>query len=274
MLGTFKLAAVDLDDTLLAPDKSISDANLEVVNTLLKGGIKIVLASGRTLTSMLPYHRKLGLRGPLVTTNGAYVKDPDRPDRLLSIPLPTSRRRQLIQEGLDRGFSVICCTDTHVYASDSSHWVELYQRRTGRWGLFFTLPPNIAEEAILKVIWTSYPDAIAAAFSSAKGLFGDALNYMVTEVECLEFMDSKADKWVGLRRVADFFDFVQSETLAFGDNNNDVGMLEWAGLGIAMDHSTSAAKRVANIVGYNGNDTSAALSRAFAAARDSGALAV
>lgn len=48
MFGTFKLAAIDLDDTLLAPDKSISDANLEVVNTLLKGGMKVVLASGRT----------------------------------------------------------------------------------------------------------------------------------------------------------------------------------------------------------------------------------
>jgi hydroxymethylpyrimidine pyrophosphatase-like HAD family hydrolase len=116
MLGTFKLAAIDLDDTLLAPDKSISAANLEVVNTLLNDGIKVVLASGRTLPSMLPYHRKLGLHGPLVTTNGAFVEDPDETDTLLSIALPINHRRQLIQEGIDRGFAVICCTETRIYA--------------------------------------------------------------------------------------------------------------------------------------------------------------
>src|SRR5271165_3420693 len=152
MLSTFKLAAIDLDDTLLAPDKSISAANLEVVNTLLNGGIKVVLASRRTLPSMLPYHRKLGLHGPLVTTNGAFVKDPDETDTLLSIALPIDHRRQLIQEGIDRGFAV--------------------------------------------------------------------------------------------------------------------GMLGWAGLGIAMDHATLAAKQAAKIVGYSGSDKSTALARALAAALD------
>jgi hydroxymethylpyrimidine pyrophosphatase-like HAD family hydrolase len=100
MLGTLKLAAIDLDDTLLGTDKSISAANLEVVKTLLDSGIKIVLASGRTLPSMLPYHRRLGLHGPLVATNGALVKDPEQHDRLLAIPLPTSQSWQVIQEGL------------------------------------------------------------------------------------------------------------------------------------------------------------------------------
>ena len=269
MLSTFKLAAIDLDDTLLAPDKSISAANLEAVNNLLNGGIKVVLASGRTLPSMLPYHRKLGLHGPLVTTNGAFVKDPDETDTLLSIALPINHRRQLIQEGIDRGFAVICCTETRIYASESSNWTELYQSRTGRHDVIFALPRNIAEEEILKVIWMSYPDRIAGAFPTARGLFGDALNYMVTEVECLEFMASQADKWVGLREVANSYGFLQHETLAFGDNNNDVGMLGWAGLGIAMDHATLAAKQAAKIVGYSGSDKSTALARALAAALDS-----
>jgi hydroxymethylpyrimidine pyrophosphatase-like HAD family hydrolase len=87
-------------------------------------------------------------------------------------------------------------------------------------------------------------------------------------VECLEFMASQADKWVGLREVANSYGFLQHETLAFGDNNNDVGMLGWAGLGIAMDHATLAAKQAAKIVGYSGSDKSTALARALAAALD------
>jgi Cof subfamily protein (haloacid dehalogenase superfamily) len=268
MLGAFKLAAIDLDDTLLGSDKSMSTANLEVVNTLLNGGIKVVLASGRTLPSMLPYHRKLGLHGPMVTTNGAFVKDPDQTDRLLSIPLPTTQSQQVIREGLDRSLAVICCTEACIYASESSNWIELYQSRTGRRDVSFALPQNIAEEEILKIIWTSDPDRIAGAFPMAKGLFGDSLNYMVTELEYLEFMASQADKWVGLREVADYYGVSQLETLAFGDNNNDVGMLGWAGLGVAMDHATLTAKQAAKVVGYSGDDRSAALARALAAALD------
>jgi Cof subfamily protein (haloacid dehalogenase superfamily) len=269
MLGTFKLAAIDLDDTLLAPDKSISAANLEVVKTLLDAGTKVVLASGRTLPSMLPYHRKLGLHGPLVTTNGAFVKDPDQTATLLSISLPASQRQQLIREGIDRGFAVICCTETLIYGSENSNWTKLYESRTGRRDVIFDLPGNLAEEEILKVIWMSDPDRIAGVFPTARGLFGDALNYMITEVECLEFMASRADKWVGLREVANSYGILQHETLAFGDNNNDVGMLGWAGLGVALDHATLAAKQAAKVVGYSGGDKSTALARSLAAALDS-----
>jgi hydroxymethylpyrimidine pyrophosphatase-like HAD family hydrolase len=177
---------------------------------------------------------------------------------------------QLLRDfcGLARSFAVICCTETSIYASESSHWIEIYQSRTGRRDVSLALPQNIAEEEILKVIWMSDPDRIAGAFPTAKGLFGDTLNYMVTEVECLEFMAAQADKWVGLREVANYYGVLQRETLAFGDNNNDVGMLGWAGLGIAMDHATLSAKQAAKVVGYSGGDKSAALARSLAAALD------
>src|SRR5690349_14804347 len=71
----YRLAAVDLDDTLLGPDKQISAANLAALRALQARGVRIVLASGRRYENMLPFHQQLDLETPIVACQGAFVKD-------------------------------------------------------------------------------------------------------------------------------------------------------------------------------------------------------
>lgn len=67
--------AIDLDDTLLQDDLSISATNQTAIQQALDRGIKIVLASGRMAASMLPYARQLRLNLPLIAYNGAMVQE-------------------------------------------------------------------------------------------------------------------------------------------------------------------------------------------------------
>ena len=75
-----RLIALDLDDTLLSPDLSISPDNAAAVREALDAGIATILASGRTIASMRPYAASLGMLGrglPIICVNGAEIRDVD-----------------------------------------------------------------------------------------------------------------------------------------------------------------------------------------------------
>jgi Cof subfamily protein (haloacid dehalogenase superfamily) len=262
VLRKFKLAAVDLDDTLLGPDKSISPENRQAVEELQGAGLHVALASGRTAESMRRYYQELGLTGPLITNNGAFVLDPISGESLLRIMLPGPLASHVIQEGLDRGYSIICTSEHDVYASEESPWVKLYMGRTGRKTISYPLPDDLPARGIIKTIWLSSPATIKEAFVSARGLFGESMNYMITEPEYVEFMEKHADKEAGLKAVAEFYGIAQAEVIAFGDNNNDVGMLRWAGVGIAVGNANESARRAADFTGPGSGPNAFALALA------------
>jgi Cof subfamily protein (haloacid dehalogenase superfamily) len=264
-LKRYKMAAIDLDDTLLSPEKAIGPRNQQAVEVLKSAGIQVVLASGRSLESMKPYYDQLGLSGPMVTTNGAYVRDPLTEIPLLKLPQPAELAKRVIEEGLKRSFSVVCCLEKQIYASENSQWVQLYQRRTARRDVRFELPGDLPDREVIKVIWLADPAVIGGAFLDAQQLFGDALHYIVTEPEYVEFMAKEADKSTGIQVVSKFYGFSQAEVLAFGDNNNDVGMLQWAGVGISVGEASEAARKAARFVGPIGSARSEAFAEAFEA---------
>lgn len=71
----WKLAAIDIDDTLVGPDRKISTANREAIAKLRGLGAIVVLTSGRSHANMMPFHAELGLDTPLVSANGALVRE-------------------------------------------------------------------------------------------------------------------------------------------------------------------------------------------------------
>jgi HAD superfamily hydrolase (TIGR01484 family) len=73
-----RIAAIDLDGTLLDEQKQISPENAQAVASLIAHGFTIVLTTGRVYQHTLPYYRQLGLTGPVVTSDGASVRIPGR----------------------------------------------------------------------------------------------------------------------------------------------------------------------------------------------------
>jgi Cof subfamily protein (haloacid dehalogenase superfamily) len=249
VLTKFKLAAIDLDDTLLGADKTIGSENRRAVEELRNAGVHVTLASGRTAESMRRYYDELNLTGPLITNNGAFVKDPSSAEPILRIVLPDYLASRVVQAGLERNFSVVCTVEGEVYASEESHWVGLYEQRTGRKDIACPLPDALWKRGIIKTIWLSSNERIREGFLTARKIFGESMNYMITEPEYVEFMEKHADKATGLKAVADYYGIPQTDVIAFGDNNNDVGMLRWAGTGVAVGNANESARRAADFVG-------------------------
>jgi Cof subfamily protein (haloacid dehalogenase superfamily) len=250
---SYRLAAVDLDDTLLGPDKIISAANADAIQRLRDAGVTVTLASGRRHENMIRFHRQLDLKGLIVSCNGALVRDAETNEILQQRLLPAERAAQVVEAGNALGITQnYYHTDGTVYAREKNQWTALYERRTGSEVVAVGDLTQFQGESVLKLIWIDSPERIAALREATQTKYSD-LYVTPTDPEYLEFMEAKVSKAAGVAIVAERLKVSQSEIMAFGDGSNDLPMLKWVGCGVAMANASETVKLAANRVAPPGN---------------------
>ena len=251
----YRLAAVDLDDTLLGPDKEISAANHAAIHRLLNAGVKVVLASGRRHENMRRYHKQLDLPDSLIVScNGAMVMDDRSGEVLHERLLPADLAAAIIEEGeRRRATQQFYHLRGALYVNHKNEWTRLYETRTQNNLVLCPDISGLADEPLLKILWVMPPADVLAHFPALRERFADSLYVTITDPEYLEFMAIGVNKAAGIALAAERYGVAPAEVITFGDGNNDVEMLEWAGLGIAMDHAREAAHRAADRVAPPGD---------------------
>ena len=261
----FQLAAIDLDDTLLGPDKRISGANARAVQYLLDKGIHVVLASGRHHSNMTDFHRALGLSDPIVSCNGAQVKEMHGGRVWHQQALPFDITHELITLGDRIGITQnYYHTDGSLYVRERNGWTDMYAERTGSEIFVAGDLQHFGDSTPLKIVWVDEAHRITPLLADMASRYGDRMNILTTDPEYLEFMAQGVNKANGLRVVAQHLDILPENIIAFGDGNNDADMLRWAGFGVAMNHGRESAKAAANVVSPWG-DPETGLARAVEA---------
>ncbi len=254
----FRLAAIDLDETLLGPDKQISDANRRAVRKLVEQGVQVVLASGRRFENMIRYASELGLSGPIITCQGALAIEIDSRNSIYECFMELDHAKRVIEEGLARSLTILRYHAEATYANRRDHNTDLYDRRSGDSGVEVR-PFAGLRGPIMKIIWLDEPENVPKlAAWAARNL--SEVHSVATDPEYLELMNWRANKADALAAVATSLCVQQEEVIAFGDGNNDAGMLRWAGLGVAMPHGTVLAQASADRIGPEG-DPDTALAR-------------
>ncbi|MGN6368030.1 MAG: Cof-type HAD-IIB family hydrolase [Phycisphaerae bacterium] len=243
----FRLAAIDLDDTLLGPDKQISVANRLAIQKLQGFGVQVVLASGRKHENMASFLPALGGTGYIISGQGALVKHAETGEIVYRAYIPPALSQEVIQSGLAQGFTVLVYHDRAIYAEGDGRFVELYGRLSGDRPEVRKLS-DLGGEMYQKVLFLDDSTRISAEFGRVSAAWRGRLDTVVTEPEFIEFTMPGVNKSSALAALAKRMGIAREQVLAFGDGNNDVAMLEWAGLGVAMDHGKDSAKGVADLV--------------------------
>ena len=119
----FRLAAIDIDDTLVGPDKQVSATNRAAVDRLRAAGCRVVLASGREHHSMAVYQQRLGLDDFVVANQGALVMQPSSGRQIWRRPVEPDLAVHLLARGLAEGFDVLMATDEGFVATATSPWI-------------------------------------------------------------------------------------------------------------------------------------------------------
>lgn len=254
-MSRYRLAFIDLDDTLLGPTKAISPENLAALDRLRREGITVAIASGR-------HHRNItgiaaiGSQDWVLSSHGGVVRHEQTGEILVETTLPAEIAHELCERGRAEGFGLLVYHREGAYMERSTEWIELYARNAG-WRPIVADFATLPEAGFQKVIWTERPARVDEWVASVKSEYGHRLNVLVTNPELLEFFPTNADKVHGAQALAAHLGVTPEETLAFGDGHNDVEMLRWAHGSVAMDHGREAARAAARHISPAGPPESA-----------------
>jgi len=243
----FRLAAIDLDGTLLGPTHEISPRNHLAVTELVRRGVTCVIASGRMHEATTQFADALTLPGPIISYNGALVRVHVSGEVWTHSRVPAEIAAEIVRYCKERGHHLNYYLDDHLFVARRGEWAEFYLRQTGspmeeRGDLL-----QFAGKEPTKLILIDTPDVTAGLLDTFHDRFGASLYITRTNPEYLEFMNAKANKGEALKLVAGRLGVRREETIAFGDGTNDISMLQWAGFSVAMG---SSVPEVLEAAGY------------------------
>ncbi len=235
------LIALDLDGTLLNDDKNITKETNEYLTKLISEGHKVVISTGRPYAGMGRYYEELKLDTPIVNSNGALVHSPNDKnfitrhvgiDKDIIIDI-CSKMEYCIVEGFFGFENKMYYTNSFKYLSPFIHFNEDSIVKQGRLheicdcnaGSLILLIKAEAHKEFEEYVKSSY-DGIEIRF------FYNDDKYYLYEVylKCI----SKAS---GLQYVLDYYNMDKKQLIAFGDGTNDIEMLEYAYVSVAMINS-------------------------------------
>ena len=239
------------------PTRKSVGKTAERSNSLQALGCRVVLASGRRHANMLPFCEELGLDDFVVSSQGARVEHLRTGEVIHHATLTPSDQAALVAEGHRRGFTVMLWLREEVFAEARTFWVDNYSKHSGDDLVTIADLLPLTSRPAEKIIWAADPDRIASTSTEMGPRYAGQLSVTITEDWYLEFTALNANKDDGVAALARHLEIRRSAVLAFGDGHNDVSLLSWAGMGVAMPHGRDAARSAARIVASDGNPESA-----------------
>lgn len=254
------LIAIDLDDTLLKSDLSISPVNRETLKEASRKGIRVVLASGRNIHSMHAYAKELELLGPgdyMICSNGAEILH-SRSERVLDeVRLSKTLCQEVSAAIEERGFPWQIYESGMIHVSKPNDWAYADGRLTGQPIILVEDREVFFERGVLKFVVPGEPAAISKLVTQLSDLFKDRVSILTSKPYFLEVMPLGADKGSALQRLCSMIDLPLSRVMAIGDAMNDLGMMKVAGYGCAPANAIPEIREIARHVSGKTNDEDA-----------------
>ncbi len=258
-----RLAAIDVDFTLIGSDLEIGERTREAIQAAAAAGCIVTLASGRMFRATAPFAEDLGIDAPLITYDGALIKTARTRQVISHRPMPLEQAREVIAYARGEGLHL------NVYIDDT-----LYVERYDEEALSYMAHAKVQATAVgdlaafvacapTKVLIIASKDDVDRRLPEFKARFGDRLHVVRSMPRYVEFTAAEVSKGSALDILARHLGVAQGEVMALGDSENDVSMLEFAGIGVAVRNAADEVKRAADYVaeGESGDGVVEAISR-------------
>ncbi len=243
------MVAVDLDGTLLRTTKGLSRRNAEAIRRVAALGVPVVLATARPPRSVRPIHRALGLTVPTVNYNGAVVDDPTTGRFLLHRPLDAAVATRIVRlaRRVHPELLVLVENLDRWYTAQPNH--AMLEAVAGKTGPDFVAPfEALLARAMTKLMLLGPRAALDRLQAELPRRFAGGVSLMRSGAQWLQVFDASADKAGGLAWLSERWGVPASGVVAIGDAANDVGMLRWAGWGVAVANASEPTRRAADMV--------------------------
>lgn len=259
----YKMLALDLDGTLTNEQKIVTERTKKALFAATKRGVKVVLASGRPEIGVWPVARNLKMDqigGYILAYNGAVAIDCQTGEELFSDKPPLRMLKDICHLAKEYGVVPLNYDDKSVLTEqpDDVHVArEAYNN-----SLPITKVDCLADAVLTprpKYMVVGDPKRLSACAQAIKARFGDECACLQPQPDFLDVVSPGVDKPKALERLGEIFGIRREEIMACGDGLNDISMLKYAGLGVAMANSYPETLAAADYVTASNDEDGVAL---------------
>jgi len=207
-----------------------------------------VLVTGRMFQAVRPYALEAGLDDPVVCYQGAVVAEPRTGKWLRHEPIPLELAREAIAALRDEGFGLNCYVGDELYVAEITPGARQYAdfqdielHPVGDLLSWLDEPPT-------KLVVIDDPEVLDGLKQRMIARFDGRLYISTSLPYFLEFASPDVTKAAGLDFVAEHLGFARERTVAFGDGENDIELVDWAGFGVAVENAHDRVKELADLI--------------------------
>jgi hypothetical protein len=251
-----RLAAIDLDGTLLRSDGTISQRSRDAIRAVRDAGIVVVIVTARGPASVTDLARDAGIGGSAICSNGGLIVDLATGTILRERLLETETAVRLVHALRERLPGIVFAVEHEAFAHEPGFAAWGWEPPAG------TRVANaleLLEDPATKLILRHADHEVEVVAAVARDVVGDALTVVQSGGEAVEVTAVGVNKAAGLAEVAAEHGIDQADVIAFGDYPNDVPMLSWAGRGVAVANAHAEVLAVADEVTASNNDDGVAI---------------
>ncbi|MGT2908252.1 Cof-type HAD-IIB family hydrolase [Streptococcus dentiloxodontae] len=257
-MAEIKVVALDLDNTLFNSQKKVSEGNKAVLRRARDKGVKVVITTGRPLKAIEWLIDEIGLRSDeqyIITFNGGMVQRTTG-EILDKTTISLDQVREIYKEIAPLGLPLDVLSDAEVYEINQVGRASLYQAVNPL--LTFhevDTPDAIPEDLVInKVIVAFEQEYLDAQIPKISEELHSKFEICKSRDIVLEIMPKGVHKATGLKLLAQHLDLSSENFMTVGDEENDLTMTQWAGLGVAMKNAVPALRDVADAITEKDND--------------------
>ncbi|WP_394526304.1 Cof-type HAD-IIB family hydrolase [Lacrimispora sp. JR3] len=254
----YRMIVLDLDGTLTNRNKEITPKTKEALFELKRQGGVIVLASGRPTYGIMPLARELELDktgGYILSFNGGRILDCSSGQTVFAKELPVESNKTILRLSKEHGVNILTYEDDLIITPDAS---DEYVKKEAAINKLEVKEVKDMEAylkfPVVKFLMLEDGEILQKVEPKVKASLGSDYSVYRSEPFFLEILPKGIDKAASLERLLARLGMSREEMIACGDGYNDLSMIEYAGLGVAMENAVLPVKKAADYVTFSNNE--------------------
>jgi len=255
----YKIICIDIDGTLLNTKHKITQRTKEIILQAHKLGVHIVISTGRMYTDAEYYSKLIGVKSPVIASNGAYIKEKDNNHVIFKDVFGESLSLELLEIFRKHHIKPYFCTPHKFYYGNIMFKIfylatKILGVRSNKLDMEYVFSWNQWQEILHK----EKDNIVKGEIIYRDVALIDELRKELKEFTQLEIVDSSrhnieitrkgVSKGKAVAILASFYELKREEIITIGDSENDLSMIEYAGLGIAMGNASDMVKGKADYI--------------------------
>jgi Cof subfamily protein (haloacid dehalogenase superfamily) len=260
---SIKLVAIDIDGTLVTDEKKITPEVFEAIQEAKRQGVKIVICTGRPLPGVKGYLNELNLMDKgdyVIVFNGGLVQETSTGEEFVRYTMTHDDYLEIEMWSRKLGVHMHAITNDAIYTANRNIGeYTINEAFLVKMPVKYRTPEEMSDKEIVKMMYIDAPEKLAQTIENVPLSMKENYTTVQSTPYYYEILNKRANKGAALLALAEKLGIDQSETMAIGDEANDLAMLEVAGLSVAMGNATESVKAACDVITETNNNSGVAV---------------